>query len=214
MNDSRPTLDAINLSGIGKKFNGRWIFRKLDLTINKGDRLAITGSNGSGKSTLLQIISGFVTPAEGTITWHNHKGVIAADNVFHHIAFASPYLELIENFTLEENVRFFERMKDFLPGMNSDSVISLTGIEKFRNEMLSGFSSGMRQRVKLALAFSAQSDLLLLDEPLSNLDKNGFAWFDQLVQTMVNERTLIVCSNMVKEEMAHCTRTINVESFS
>ena len=111
--NNKLTVDEISLSGIGKKFNGRWIFRNIDFRILKGERIRITGNNGSGKSTLLQIISGYVTPSSGKISWSAASKIIPVEKYYHNFSMASPYLELIEDFTLRENFDFFCKVKSF-----------------------------------------------------------------------------------------------------
>lgn len=213
MNKSVLPVAEISLSRIGKKFNGRWIFKNIDFQIFKGERISILGNNGSGKSTLLQIIAGYVSPSEGQITWNAPGGKIPAEKIYHHISLASPYLELIEDFTLRENADFFCRMKPLRNGLGTTELIRIAKLEDASDRQLKYFSSGMKQRVKLALAFLANTDVLLLDEPLSNLDKIGYNWYHEMMENYIEGRMLIVCSNNVNEEIQFCKRNINIEHF-
>lgn len=208
-----PFVTGINLSGIGKKFSKRWIFRNVNLSIGAGDRFAINGSNGSGKSTLLRIISGYLSPYEGTITWKAGNNNIPAADITRHLTYAAPYIDLIEPFTLLENVRFFCKMKPLQEGMSVEDMIVISGLEHAVDTPVSGLSSGMKQRLKLTMAFLADTSILLLDEPLSNLDAKGYAWYADLADRFLNKRIVLVCSNHVHQETAFCSQTFNIEDF-
>lgn len=213
MNETISRDFEIKLSGIGKKFNSRWIFRGINLNIKQGDRIAINGNNGSGKSTLLKLISGYLSPYEGTIQWYNANAEISLDQLFKHLSFASPYLDLIEPFTLEENINFFCRMKPLLPGVSNGDVIKIASLEYASSTPVQNLSSGMKQRLKLSLAFLADTNILLLDEPLSNLDASGYDWYKSMSEKYLGNRILLVCSNRVIEETAFCTSVFDVEKY-
>ena len=93
---------TIQLNNLGKKFNKEWVFRNLTYQINQSDKLVVLGGNGSGKSTLLQVISGFITENEGEVIYQLNGKVIPVDKIKNYISFASPYIQLIEDFTLTE----------------------------------------------------------------------------------------------------------------
>jgi len=211
--DSKHNITGITLNNIGKKFRDQWIFRKVDLEIINAEKIAITGFNGSGKSTLLQMLAGYVTPSEGTIHWKNSAGPIPTEQVYNFISFASPYMELIEEFTLEENVSFFSSQKKLLPGISADVLIEKVFLHDARKKQVKHFSSGMKQRIKLALAFCADTPLLLLDEPLSNLDASGYNWYKQMLEEVNAERIVIICSNQLQKETFCCKRFINIEDY-
>jgi ABC-type multidrug transport system ATPase subunit len=212
MNDALPAITGITLSGIGKKFGKRHIFRNIDLEITSGEKIAINGSNGSGKSTLLKIISGYLTPYEGSIRWTGKTGEIAREDVAHHLTYAAPYLDLIDRFTLRENVDFFCRMKNLQSGLSPELIIEYSGLQYASEIPVQDLSSGMRQRLKLSLAFMADSGLLLLDEPLSNLDNKGYQWYANMAEKWLGNRMVVVCSNNVVQETAFCSRFFNIES--
>ncbi|HMT30833.1 MAG TPA: ABC transporter ATP-binding protein, partial [Bacteroidia bacterium] len=199
MNNFPKNISGIQLHNVGKKFRDQWIFRKIDFHIAKGEKVAINGHNGSGKSTLLQIISGYVSASEGKVDWLSGDTALLPEQVYKHIALASPYLDLIDEFTLEENIDFFTRLKPVKQGFSSNDLLKLTGLENAAGRQFRYFSSGMKQKVKLTLAFLADVDILLLDEPLSNLDQAGYSWYQEIFNNYGKDKTIIVCSNMVKE---------------
>ena len=203
-------FSSITLQDTGKKFIQSWVFRNLSFQINRGEKISVTGNNGSGKSTLLQVLSGYVTPSEGQVIWNRTNGVIPTDEIFRMVSLAAPYLELIEPFTLEENIRFYSRNKNLKDGIDTKDVISLAGLGGHERKLVRNFSSGMKQRLKLSLAFLANTPVLLLDEPLSNLDDQGTLWYRSLCDKLEHDRTVVVCSNRTDEETFFCKRNIHL----
>lgn len=191
----------IRLNQIGRRFNRDWIFRQIDYRFVSGERYAILGPNGSGKSTLLKVITGSLTPSEGTISYFSGPGhsEIPVEQFYQHMTVAAPYMELIEEFSLREMLRFHFRNKEFLPGFDQGSLAARIGLSSSMDKPLRFFSSGMKQRVRLALACGSSSDVLLLDEPISNLDHQAIDWYHQLLEDTIGERVLIICSNQPEE---------------
>jgi len=203
----------IYLDGIGKKFNTEWIFRNVSLDLHTGESCAILGRNGSGKSTLLQIIAGSIHPTSGTIRYE-HQGKDVPDNlIFRKLAMVAPYLEIIEDFTLDEMLDFHFSFKSCLPGTSLEKIRDILGLKVRKSKIIRQYSSGMKQRVKLALAFFSDVPLLLLDEPVMNLDKAGIEWYLRLVKEYAGKRMLIICSNHHAQESAFAVKTISIEDF-
>lgn len=202
----------ITLTGIGKKYGREWIFRNVSHTFQKGSATVITGSNGSGKSTLLQVISGYVIPNEGTLEIADGTSV-EAENVHACFAFASPYIELMEEFTLRECVAFQQQFRGWQHGIDAEKVIELSGLKHASEKQVRNYSSGMKQRAKLALAILSNAPVLLLDEPCSNLDRQAQEWYATLINDFRDGRTVIVCSNQVKEEHFFCTEALDINLF-
>jgi ABC-type multidrug transport system ATPase subunit len=185
----------ISLSDTGKRFNRDWIFRKVSFVFHEGGSYAITGPNGSGKSTLLQVIAGAIAMSEGTIDYTISGKPQVHDQVFKKISLAAPYLELIEEMTLTEFLNFHQQFKPLIDGFTTQKIISVLGLEKAANKQIRYFSSGMKQRVKLAQAIFSDTPCLLLDEPCTNLDTDGIALYRNLVTNHCINRLLIVSSN-------------------
>jgi ABC-type multidrug transport system ATPase subunit len=209
-------LISISLNNLGKKYNREWIFRNLTHTIDPGQKVVILGGNGSGKSTLLQVISSFIVPNEGSVVYQNtvsHPSAIDQDDIKNYISFASPYLQLIEDFTLLEMIEHAREFKPFIKNMSSAEIIERIEMSASKNKFIKQFSSGMKQRLKLGLAVLADTPVLLLDEPVSNLDKNAIAWFKQLITDHSSNRTVIVCSNAITDEYFFCDKEMNVMDY-
>lgn len=214
MNHELSSMNKINikLENIGRRFNRDWIFRGIDYTFNTGESYAILGPNGSGKSTLLQVLNGSLTPSAGTINFFESDKPIDIEKIFQHLSLATPYLELIEEFTLTEMIDFHFKFKPYLPGMNNEAVIELLNMPTSKHKMIRYFSSGMKQRLKLALAFCADTSILMLDEPTSNLDAQGVDWYLSLVQQYAQNRLTIIGSNQ-QHEYDFCTHQINITDY-
>jgi ABC-type multidrug transport system ATPase subunit len=201
---------SIHLQAVSKKYNREWIFKNLDLEITPGSRLVLLGANGSGKSTLLQVISGYLIPDSGKVKFVSNATEIKEEMAHEHISFASPFLQLSEEFTLKEVVEHTLIYKPFLNNLNAASVIDLVELKAASNKPLKHFSSGMKQRVKLAMAILANSELLFLDEPLSNLDANGVKWYQHMIAQYAANKTIVVCSNTIKDEYSFCEKELNM----
>ena len=201
----------IILKNIGKRFNKEWIFRNVSHEFSIGNKYAILGTNGSGKSTLLQIIAGAMSQTEGEIILNSE---ITSENIFQHISFASPYLELPEEMTWKESVRFHSKFKKYVSGFSEEKIISLSGLESSADKELRNFSSGMKQRARLSLAILSNTPLLLLDEPSTNLDQNAVKWYQNLVSEFAKEKLVIVCSNYNKEEYSFCNKEFSLNKNS
>jgi ABC-2 type transport system ATP-binding protein len=202
----------ISLHHIGKRFRSEWVFRDVDLNIQPRTHLGILGGNGSGKSTLLQILSGYAGASEGRIVWEEHDKRIHRDDVFKRVAICAPYMQVYEDFSLVENVDFFLRFRSLAHDMNADAFADRLGLHTHRHKPLRFFSSGMRQRVKLGLALFADVPVVLLDEPVSHLDKAGVAWFRACVEG-ISDKIVCVASNSHADETASCTQFIDVGEF-
>lgn len=202
----------IELTNLGKRFNRHWVFRNLNFQFKPGNHYAITGPNGSGKSTLLQIISGFSLHNEGTIQYFSSDQLINPEKMFNEISFAAPYLDLIEEMTLVEFFSFHHKMKGWLPNVGTAQIIFLSGLEKSANKQIRYYSSGMKQRVKLTQAIFSNVPVVLLDEPLTNLDDEGILLYNNLIKKYCDGRLVIISSND-KKEYSFCNEIINMVKF-
>jgi len=204
---------TISLSDAGKRFNRDWIFRHFNYHFISGNSYAIVGPNGSGKSTLLQVISGAVGLSEGNVVSHESSAVSpAAENVYQYISIAAPYLEVIEEMTVTEFLEFHQNFKPLLPDTSIKEIISLVGLETAAQKQIRYYSSGMKQRVKLAQAIFSDVPVILLDEPCTNLDLTGIALYQQLIETYCKDRLVIVSSND-EAEYGFCKERINMMEY-
>ncbi len=204
---------SISLSDAGKRFNREWIFRHINYQFHSGNAYAITGSNGSGKSTLLQVLSGSMHFNEGTCTWSDANGkVIKEEDVFRLVTLCAPYLELVEEMNLVEFLEFHAVFKPFLPGLTVTAIIGRLGLEAASNKQIRNFSSGMKQRVKIAQCIFTDNPLVLLDEPCTNLDLEGIRLYQDLIAEYCRDRLVIVSSND-EVEYGFCNERISIGDY-
>lgn len=198
----------IKLSKAGKRFNREWIFRNAELEFSSGNSYAVTGPNGSGKSTLLQCIGGMFQLSEGSISYDT----VSEENAFSHVSLCAPYMDVIEEMSLLEFLEFHTSFKPLIPGKTIHSISEEVGLKNAKEKQIRFYSSGMKQRVKLAQAFFSDVPVVLLDEPCSNLDAGGIELYHSLIQNYCSKRIVIVCSND-NVEYSFCKEVISIQSL-
>lgn len=209
----------ITLIDAGKRFNRDWIFRHFHYEFITSHTYAITGPNGSGKSTLLQAVAGSIGTSEGTVVYGGDEAgpdgermAIPADQIFRHLSIAAPYLEVIEEMTATEFLHFHASFKPLLPGWGVKEILTRVGLGSAAHKQIRYYSSGMRQRVRLAQALFSDVPLVLLDEPCTNLDKDGIALYRQLIEELGRRRLVIVSSND-PQEYDFCEKIISIMDY-
>ncbi|MBL0181328.1 MAG: ABC transporter ATP-binding protein [Chitinophagaceae bacterium] len=203
---------TISLTNTGKRFNREWIFRHCSYEFQQGKKYAITGPNGSGKSTLLQVIAGATLHNEGTIEYRDGQQATEEGRHYTYLSIAAPYLELIEEMTAKEMLEFHSKFKPLGSSLDIAGILKIVGLEKATNKQIRYFSSGMKQRLKLAQAFFSDTPVLLLDEPTTNLDADGIALYLSLISNYTKDRLVIVSSN-VKQEYDFCEEVIEINNY-
>jgi len=198
----------IRLTNIGKRFNRDWIFRDVNHIFQSQKAYAITGPNGSGKSTLLQVIAGNMDASKGACEWEG----VAVDTVYQYISIVAPYLELIEEMTAKEFLAFHASFKPLLQGTSIDRILEEVQLANAANKQIRYYSSGMKQRIKLAQAIFSDTPVLLLDEPCTNLDVAGYALYHHLINTYCTNKLVIVSSND-EQEMSFCKERISILDY-
>lgn len=202
----------IILENIGRRFNQEWIFKGINYTFESGQSYAVLGANGSGKSTLLQILAGSLSTSEGKITYQDGGSAIDSEQIYNQLSLAAPYLELIEDFTLNEMIQFHFQFKKFLPGTDAQQLMEVLGLQTSANKAIRYFSSGMKQRTKLALTVFSDTPILFLDEPTANLDQQGVEWYQDLIKKYTANRLLIICSNQ-EQEYSFCQNQLLLSNY-
>lgn len=199
------TLKAINLT---RKFDRKTIFENLNFELKSGSCTAITGRNGSGKSTLIKIISNLLSQSSGELNLFEGEKKVKRENVFKYIGFVSPYLNLYDEFTGYENMRILSNIKGSGHD-NIDYVLNRVGLFLRRNDLLKIYSSGMKQRLKIAFSILHSPGILLLDEPTSNLDIDGISIVDDIVNEYKKNKIVIIATNDAHERSL-CENEINL----
>ncbi len=201
----------ILLTDAGKRYNREWIFRHVDQSFDTGKTYAITGPNGSGKSTFLQVVAGSTALSEGKLTVSGPLPVDDEDH-FKFVSIAAPYLELIEEMTGFEFLNFHQHFKPFLNGLSTTEILHIVQLHHASNKQIRYYSSGMKQRLKLAQCILSNNPFVLLDEPCTNLDETGVALYLSLIRDYTADRCVIVSSND-KVEYSFCKQLIEITRY-
>jgi ABC-type multidrug transport system ATPase subunit len=202
----------ISAQHLGKRYNRQWIFRGFTYQFDAGKSYALTGPNGSGKSTLLQVLAGSTDKSEGQLAWLIDNKPVEPDHAFASMAMAAPYLELIEELTLVEFLQFHFSFKKMLHGWTTERIAAYVGLGGAMHKQIRHFSSGMKQRAKLAQAFFSDVPVLLLDEPTANLDVQGAALYWQMITELAVNRLLLIASND-EDEISFCHHRISILDY-
>lgn len=206
------------LDNCGKNYHRSWLFQGVNLTIPVVEsgtsplRMALLGPNGAGKSTFTLMLAGQTDPTEGSISWVSSEGKILPQSMWHrHVSLASPGMELPEEFTLKEWFDFHQQIKGFQSGIDLGHLLELCGFTAAtQTKQILTFSSGMKQRVKLCAALLGNHPLVILDEPLTNLDKAGELVYQTLISEYLGKRALIVASNRDDEWRSYCNSSYTI----
>jgi heme exporter protein A len=208
MNEYSLSADSIN-----KTFGRRLIFKNISFKLNLSTIFGISGPNGSGKSTLVKIIANIISPSAGRIIHNLNGSEIKPEKLHNHIGLVSPYLVLYDEFTAYENLNYFSEIRGI--SFNKERVDSL--LNKFllfnrRNDLVKTYSSGMKQRLKFIFALMHSPQLIILDEPTSNIDDEGKEVVYELVKEEGNKNIVIIASNE-KSDLSLCSEIIDLNDY-
>ena len=204
----------IDFNQASRTFGAQTVFKNLSESFAPGSQTAVLGGNGSGKSTFLKTVYGALGLSQGTVKWqcdagHNLSPFEAAKNM----SYAGPYFELIEELTALEFLKFYQRFRPYRLGFTADVILERTLLTEAASKQISNFSSGMKQRLKLALALFSVSEVVILDEPTSNLDPKGMEWYQALLNKELGARSLFVGSNFSETETFLCTAKLELKDY-
>ncbi len=202
----------IELQDVSKRFKREWVVKNISHQFQEGQSYAISGPNGSGKSTLLRMLAGYLTPSKGKVKFFQQEKPIDLIEVYQYLSYAAPYIELIDEFSLIEMIKFHRQFKQFQEDLSPSNLIELLGMKSSRNKPIKNFSSGMKQRLKLVLNICTNTPILLLDEPTSNLDQQGMAWYLELINRFRENRLIVVASN-VPTDFEFCDHQFKILDF-
>ncbi len=195
---------AITVTDIGKSYGRRSIISSVSFHVSTGEAVAITGRNGSGKSTLLKIIAGLLSPTRGRIAYDMAGTPVRHEDLMHHIGFMAPYLNLYDEFSAEENIAFFAHVRGLaLTHAERLALLRRVGLPDNRRDPIRAFSSGMKQRLKLAFAIMHRPAFLLLDEPATNLDRDGIDMMHETIHGCRAHSAIVIATNDA-EDIARC----------
>jgi len=199
---------------LGKRFGRRILFRRLSFTLEGGVILALTGANGSGKSTLIRILAGVLRPTKGTVMLRADGLAVEDAERPLHVGLVAPYLNVYDGFSARENLAFLAQARRLPEGKDRiDRVLEQVSLSTRADDPVATYSSGMKQRVRIAAALLSDPPLLLFDEPTSNLDAPGVAMVEQVVHGYRKAGRLVIIATNDAREAAACDRVLRVEDF-
>ncbi len=207
-----PAMQKIIVQNITKKFGRNLIFSGLNAEFNPG-ATGIAGSNGSGKSTLMKCLSGLMKPDSGTISHFEGDSVLDRNGLIRHLGFSAPYIQMYSELTCAENLELLSGLRDGAGVMKADEVLELVELHHKRDQPYGNLSSGLQQRLRLAGALIHKPAFLLLDEPGTNLDRNGFALVKRIVEEAKNRNATVILASNDSGELDLCDTIIAVEDF-
>lgn len=197
----------------GRKFPGQTVFQNVDLNIESGSRWSILGGNGSGKSTFLKTAFGALSLSEGEVQHFNNGQALDLQSAALRIAYAAPYLELIEELPVKEFLQRYAAFRPFRADASTSYILERTLLSEAAQRKIRFLSSGMKQRLRLGLALLSDADLIILDEPSSNLDRDGVQWYQTFLEEEIGSRTLLIGTNYNNEEAFLCDRQLRVSDY-
>lgn len=204
---------TLKLESLTKVFGRRLVFDKLTFELRTGKVYGISGPNGSGKSTLSKIIAGIITPTSGKVIHQIDSQIIKAEQLHNHIGFVSPYLTLYDEFTALENLEHFSRIRGIKPDKEKENeLLNKFDIYSRRSDYVKTYSSGMKQRLKFVFSFIHKPNLLILDEPTSNLDNNGKEAVYNIIKEEAASKIIIIASNE-DADLSKCDEIIYLENY-
>lgn len=202
----------ITLDSIGKQYSSGWVIRDVYHHFESNSITGIKGKNGSGKSTLLRIISSMLTPTEGAISFTLQGETLELEQIPQKISHVAPSIELIDSLTIAETLQFHFAFREMVSGESVAHLLETVWLTDSKELQISELSSGMKQRLQLALAFFTKSELILLDEPTSNLDEEGIDLYYHLIDNYQLGRTIVIASNE-ERDFKHCQEILDVNQW-
>jgi heme exporter protein A len=207
---SSYSIQAQNLS---KLFGRRLIFKDINFYREEKGIFGISGPNGSGKSTLVKIISGLIAPSSGKIVHKNSVGEIIPEKLHNYIGFVSPYLILYEEFSAWENLKIFAKIRGVILNENTvNNYLVKFLLDTRKDDLVKAYSSGMKQRLKFIFALMHSPEVLIFDEPTSNLDEEGKKVVYDIIRDEGKTRVIIIASNEAKD-LEFCDEVLLLDNF-
>lgn len=193
-------MHRLAVTNLYKRFGDRKVLNDINFDVSTGESIAVVGPNGSGKSTLLLLLLQTLHPSKGKIEYSRDSKVMNDSEVRACTSLVSPYLNLYDNLSAEENLLFFSTVSGFnITGKEINQLLQRVGLDGRGPDLVGSYSSGMKQRLKYAVALLSKPAFLFLDEPTSNLDEAG----KKIVVDVIEEyraHTIIIIATNEREE--------------
>lgn len=191
---------SLKVNQLAKRFGSRKVFSEIDLDLRTGQSISIVGPNGSGKSTLLKVLLMQLRPTRGKVEYAFDGKDLDVDDIRSRSSLVAPYLNLYDHLSAEENLKFFSSVAgDHVTGKEINKLLASVGLEGRGSDYVADYSSGMKQRLKYAVALLNEPDFLFLDEPSSNLDEDGKQIIAEIIEMYRKKSIIVIATNEPQE---------------
>lgn len=202
---------SLSIEKLSKSFGERKVLRDLNFAVSAPGSIGITGHNGSGKTTLMKILAQILPPTKGRVILTVDDRAVPADRYLEHIKMVGPEMALYEMLTGYENLSFFGKLAGVPMGRSEqDALLEPVGLAGRGGDMVGAYSSGMKQRLKYAVALLARPQILILDEPTANLDEEGKATVAAVMSEHKKKGILVVATNEA-EDLRHVEHVVSLD---
>lgn len=200
---------SVEIDRVYKRFQNEWIIKDFSHSFEKGSITGVSGRNGSGKTTLIRIIAGLLVPSKGKVSYHLDSKSLKEHEWYKYLSYSAPYIVLNEELTAVETFNFVSKLKPY-SDMQSDKFLKISYLDRDFDKQIKNYSSGMKQRLSLALSLLNDCPLLILDEPTSYLDLEAKNWFYNLLDKRKSNKTIILASNEAGD-FGSCDKVLNIK---
>ncbi|MDX9857075.1 MAG: ABC transporter ATP-binding protein [candidate division Zixibacteria bacterium] len=195
------TMYRLTATDLTKRFGSRKVFSGVSFEVTTGQALAIVGPNGSGKSTLVMTLLGEVRPTRGSAVFADDAGILTETAIQRTTSLVSPYLNLYDSLSGEENLVFFSQVEGaHTTGKQINALLERVGLAGRGSDLVHTYSSGMKQRLKYALALMNEPAFLFLDEPTSNLDDDGKRIVYDIIEEYTSRAIVVIATNETEDQ--------------
>ncbi len=203
---------TFSAESLKKEFNRRVIFDAISFSLHEGESFVIAGRNGSGKSTLVKILCGLLSPTRGSVRVNVEGKEVAPDLLFRYIGLISPHFNMYEEFSGIENLTLFGKIRGLENNIvhDAEELLRQFNIFERRNDEVRTYSSGMKQRLKFAAALLHRPEILVMDEPTSNLDEEGIATV-RFVMEQQRQRGILIIATNEKDDLKYADSILNLD---
>lgn len=210
MSHSALILETIGLTKRFKDINAN---RDISIHVKRNSIYGLLGPNGSGKSTLLKQITGLLKPTEGQIHFNGHPWV---RKDLQRIGALIEHPAIYPNLTAYENMEVYRLLHEFESPVGKQKInelLHIVGLIDAGKKLVKNYSTGMKQRLGLALALLNSPELLILDEPTNGLDPIGIEKFRHLISSMPEKGITVILSSHILKEVALVSTHIGILSY-
>lgn len=204
---------SLRVTSLEKRYGPKSVFKQVTFSCHS-TVLGIAGVNGAGKSTLLKCLSGLLKPTSGTIEWKLKDELLTPKNLKKKSGFLAPYIQLYEDLTVTENLRFIRDLSPAAALQKPEELLKKSGGTGLADSLFGELSTGQQQRVKLAAALLHDPPVLFLDEPGSNLDRQGKEVVENLVREYRENGRLVLLASNQPDELDLCDTVLNLTQLT